>query len=107
MKTIKTCFLAAALWVSASSLLAADAKSEKKSDKTKSYPLDKCLVTDEKLGGSDMKPYVFVHEGQEIKLCCKDCLKDFNKDKKKFTAKLEEEAKKTEKKTDKKKTDKS
>ena len=49
--------------------------------KPKPYPLDKCVVSDEKLGADpSMKPYVFVHEGQEVKLCCKSCLKDFKKD---------------------------
>ena len=53
----------------------------------KPYPLDKCVVSDEKLGEHG-KPYVFVHNGQEIKLCCKDCLADFNKDPEKYMAKL-------------------
>ena len=54
------------------------------------YPLDTCLVSGEKLGGDpDMQPYTFVHEGQEIKLCCKSCLKDFNKDPGKYLAKLQ------------------
>jgi hypothetical protein len=56
----------------------------------KPYPLDKCIVSDEKLGEHG-KPYVFTHEGQEIKLCCKSCLKDFKKEPavylKKLTAK--------------------
>ena len=34
-------------------------------------------------------PYVFTHEGREIKLCCKGCLKDFNKDSAKFVKKIE------------------
>ena len=50
-------------------------------EKPKPYPLDKCVVSDEKLGADpSMKPYVFVYEGQEVKLCCKSCLKDFKKD---------------------------
>jgi YHS domain-containing protein len=54
----------------------------------KVYPLDKCIVSDEKLG--DMgKPYVFTHEGQEVKLCCKSCLKDFKKEPAKYLKKLE------------------
>lgn len=66
-------------------LLAAD----KKADKAKPYPLDNCIVTDEKLG--DMgKPFVFTHEGQEIKLCCKSCQKDFKKDPAKYLKKLKE-----------------
>lgn len=76
---------------------AADAQADKKSDKPKPYPLDKCIVSDEKLGANpDMKPYVFTHEGREIKLCCKSCLKDFNKDTAKYIKKIEkaEKAKK-------------
>ena len=57
-------------------------------DKAKPYPLDKCIVTDEKLGEHG-KPYVFTHEGQEIKLCCKDCLKDFKKEPAIYLKKLE------------------
>ena len=46
----------------------------------KPYPLDTCIVTDEKLDADpDMKSYAFVHEGQEVKLCCKSCKKKFDK----------------------------
>ena len=58
-------------------------------DKPKPYPLDKCVVSDEKLGEHG-KPYVFTESGQEVKLCCKDCLKDFKKDKAKYLKKIEE-----------------
>ncbi|MCL4789486.1 MAG: hypothetical protein KJ070_22300 [Verrucomicrobia bacterium] len=54
--------------------------------KTKPYPLTKCLVTDE--GFNHGKPYTFVHQGQEIKLCCKDCLADFKKEPSKYLSKL-------------------
>lgn len=55
------------------------------------YPLDTCIVTGEKLDAdSDMKPYTFTYEGQEIKLCCKSCLKDFNKEPEKYLAKLKQ-----------------
>ncbi len=53
----------------------------------KPYPLDKCIVTDEAFEHG--KPYVFVHDGQEIKLCCKDCLADFQKDPAKYLGKLD------------------
>jgi len=60
--------------------LAASAAESK--EKVKPYPLTTCVVSDEKLGADpSMKPYVFVEDGQEIKLCCKSCLKDFKKDK--------------------------
>jgi YHS domain-containing protein len=35
------------------------------------------------------KPVVFVREGQEIKLCCKDCRDDFDKDPATYLKKLE------------------
>ena len=52
----------------------------------KPYPLTKCLVTDEAFEHG--KPYTFVHDGQEIKLCCKDCLADFKKEPAKYLSKL-------------------
>jgi hypothetical protein len=57
--------------------------------KAKPYPLDTCAVSGEKLGGMG-DPYVFVHEGQEIKLCCKGCLKDFKKEPAKYLKKVAE-----------------
>jgi hypothetical protein len=68
-------------------------KQDKKSDKTKPYPLEKCVVSDEKLGEHG-KPYVFTEGNQEVKLCCKDCLKDFKKDKAKYMKKIESAEKK-------------
>lgn len=60
-------------------------KSEKSASKVKPYTLDTCLVSGEKLGAdANMKPYVFTHGDQEIKLCCKNCLKDFNKEPAKY-----------------------
>lgn len=53
----------------------------------KPYPLKTCIVTDEKLGGHG-EAYVFVHNGQEIKLCCEDCRKDFDKEPAKYLSKL-------------------
>lgn len=54
----------------------------------KPYTLTTCLVSDEKLGEMG-KPVVFVHKGQEVKLCCKDCRDEFDKDPAKFLKKLE------------------
>ena len=66
---------------------------DKKTTAPKPYPLDKCIVSDEKLGEMG-EPFAFVHEGQEIKLCCKPCQKDFNKDPKKYLKKIEKADKK-------------
>jgi hypothetical protein len=51
----------------------------------KPYPLKSCVVTDEAFHGD---PYTFVHEGQEVKLCCKDCLDDFKKEPEKYMKKI-------------------
>ena len=61
--------------------------------KAKPYPLKTCIVSDEKLGEMGA-PYVFTHEGREVKLCCKSCLKDFNKEPAKFLKKIEAAGKK-------------
>jgi hypothetical protein len=45
------------------------------------------VVSGEKLGSMG-DPVVFVHVGQEIKLCCKSCRADFDKEPAKFLAKL-------------------
>ncbi len=84
MKTILTL----ALMLGAFSLNAADAP--------KPYPdsLKTCVVSGDKIGGDMGKPYVFTHEGQEVKLCCKDCMKDFKKDPEKFMKKINEAPKK-------------
>lgn len=78
--------------------LPALAETPKKAEsKAKPYPLDKCLVSDEKFEGSDMKPFELVVEGQTVKLCCKSCLKDFNKEKTSYMKKLSDEVAKKEK----------
>ena len=92
MKFTKSLVLAVALSSFASFVHAED----KKSDKPKPYTLKTCPVSDEKLGEMG-KPYVFVHEGREIKLCCESCKKDFKKDPAKFIKKIDE-AEKTAKK---------
>lgn len=84
MKTILTL----AFMLGASSLIAADAA-------PKPFPasITKCVVSDEKIGEHG-KAYVFTHEGQEVKLCCKDCLKDFKKDPAKYMKMINDAAKK-------------
>lgn len=82
LKTI-TAFTLAAAFLAAPLVSFADDKKEA----AKPYPLDKCIVSDEKLGEMG-KPFVFTHEGQEIKLCCKSCQKDFQKDPAKYLKKL-------------------
>ena len=80
--TVLTCaFLA--------SPLAAFSADQSKTSKPKPYTLKTCIVSGDELGGMGA-PYVFVHDGREIKLCCKGCLKDFKKDAAKYVKKIEE-----------------
>ena len=72
------------------------AADEKKADKHKPYPLKTCITDDEKLGSMG-DPYVFTHEGREIKLCCSGCLDDFKKSPAKYIKKLEKAEKKNKK----------
>jgi len=78
MKKLLTVLALAALTIGA--VNAADKKTDKKAEL--------CPVSGEKLGGMG-KPYVFTHEGKEVKLCCKACLKDFKKDPDKYLKKTE------------------
>jgi hypothetical protein len=71
---------------------------DKEKEKVKPYPLKKCVVSDEELGGMG-DPYVFTHEGREVKLCCKGCLKDFKKNPSKYVKKMEEAEAKAKKKS--------
>jgi hypothetical protein len=91
MKSFK---IIALVTVSALLACAAFAADEKKAAKAKPYPLKTCVVSDEPLGGDHGEPYVFVHAGREVKLCCKPCLKDFNKDTAKYLKKMDEAEKK-------------
>jgi hypothetical protein len=62
----------------------------------KSYPLKTCLVCGMALG--DMgKPFVFVYQGQEIKVCDKSEKADFDKHPDKYLKKLAEAAAKMKK----------
>lgn len=73
------------------------AADKKAAANAKPFPLNACVVTDEKFGGDMGDPYVFVHEGREMKLCCKSCLKEFNKNQAKYVKKWDAAAAKKKK----------
>ena len=62
--------------------------------KVKPYPLDYCLVSDDKFGGDMGKPIVMNYKGQEFKFCCASCPKKFKKDPEKYVKMLEDAQKK-------------
>ena len=79
-----------ALLATATALRADSTATNNPSGKLISYPQKTCPVSGDKLGSMD-KPYVFVYQGQEIKLCCADCKKDFLKDPQKYIQKIKDE----------------
>jgi hypothetical protein len=91
MKTTLIVALTALLSFSAPALLQAEeprpVPPPAEAPKVKPYPLDTCIVSDEKLDSMG-KPVVFTHEGQEIKLCCKSCKPKFLKDPATYLKKL-------------------
>ena len=86
MKRIKSIALFALLASAASfTIVGCKTHEHMQSASSDSYPLTKCVVSGEDLGD---KPYVFTHNGQTVKLCCKDCLAKFDKDPEQYMAKL-------------------
>ncbi len=59
------------------------------------YPLKKCVISDETLGEHGT-PVKVTSEGTDVYLCCKDCIKDFKKDPAKYV-KMVKDAKPTKK----------
>jgi len=53
----------------------------------KPYTSDKCIVTGKKLGSMG-DPVTVVHNGQEVKFCCKPCIAKFNANPAKYLANL-------------------
>ena len=93
MKILKPLTITLLLTAFAASSLSASAAEKKAEKKAKPYPLNICVVSGEKLDSMG-EPFVFAHDGREVKLCCKDCKKDFDKSTAKFIAKIDEAAKK-------------
>lgn len=91
LKSVMVMLLAGAICAAPVCLPAAEKKPAKTAVKPKPYLLKTCIVQDEKLGADT---YVFVHQGQEIKLCCEGCKDDFLKEPAKYLKKLDAAAKK-------------
>lgn len=59
----------------------------------KDYPLKKCPISDESLGGHGKPVKVTGPDGTAVYLCCDSCKEDFDKDPAKYT-KMVQDAKK-------------
>lgn len=55
------------------------------------YPLDTCIVTDNKLGSMG-DPVTLVHGNQEVKICCSPCESQFRSDPELYLTKLADKA---------------
>jgi hypothetical protein len=87
MKHLITAAIAATFAIAIPSAFAAEQQAETKQQEPKPYPLKTCIVSGDKLGEMG-KPVVFIHKGQEIRLCCKECRADFEKSPRKYLRKL-------------------
>jgi len=88
LKNLAPLILAICLAGGALAALADDSKGDAKpKTKLKPYILKTCPVSGDKLGEMG-KPYTFVYEGQEVKLCCSGCKKDFDKDPAQYLKKI-------------------
>ena len=74
------------LWI-VISLLIIGCKGPDIGAKAEPYPLNVCLVTDNKLGSMG-DPVRIVHREQEIKFCCKACIKKFRREPAKYLKRL-------------------
>ncbi len=83
MKHLALALYGSALLVLGTYGLARAADPAPASDPVKPYPLPTCVISGEKIGSMG-EPYAFVHEGQEIKMCCSHCRPTFNKDPAKY-----------------------
>ena len=89
MKLIRTAtLLGTTALVTLALALGVQAADKKFKLKTKPYPLETCVVSDEKLGSMG-DPVVLVEGDQEILLCCKSCKKDLEANKQANLAKIE------------------
>ncbi|MCX7048145.1 MAG: hypothetical protein NTX50_22005 [Candidatus Sumerlaeota bacterium] len=53
------------------------------------YPLEKCVVTGEKLGGDMGKPVEYVYKNRLVRFCCTGCVKGFEKEPAKYFPQIE------------------
>jgi YHS domain-containing protein len=81
--TFISAILSAFIFISASPAARADGTNSVSATSPKPDLLPTCPVSGDKLGEMG-KPYVFVYQGQEVKLCCPSCKGDFDKDPAKY-----------------------
>jgi YHS domain-containing protein len=66
-----------------------EAKLKKVTPASETYPISSCAVAGKTLGSMGA-PFVHIHEGRQVKFCCKACLPAFKKNPAKYLAKVDE-----------------
>ena len=66
-----------------------EAKLKKVTPASETYPISSCAVAGKALGSMGA-PFVHIHEGRQVKFCCKACLPAFKKNPAKYLAKVDE-----------------
>lgn len=61
-------------------------------DQLRSYPLEICVVSGEKLGGEMGEPANYLYGNRLVRVCCVSCTKGFEKDPASYLAKLDQAA---------------
>ncbi len=81
--TFITGILSGIIFIFTATAVRADGTNSASATPPKPDLLTTCPVSGDKLGEMG-KPFVFVYEGQEVKLCCPSCKSDFDKDPTKY-----------------------
>ena len=89
---MKTSAIIAALFFATSLALRAEDTNAPAAASPTPDKLTTCPVSGDKLGADMGKPFVFVYQGQEVKLCCPMCKADFDKDPAKYIKKIQDAA---------------
>lgn len=84
----RTLCMAAVMSLGLGAMASAEDKAPAKAD---NYPLDTCVVSDEKLGSMG-DAVTYEHEGRTVKFCCSHCIGTFKEDPAKYLKKLDEAA---------------
>lgn len=66
-----------------------ETKLKKVTPASETYPISSCAVAGKTLGSMGA-PFVHIHEGRQVKFCCKACLPAFKKNPAKYLAKVDE-----------------
>ena len=83
-----TVLIAISLLATLTSCTTSSTTGSSSSDPVKPYTSNMCAVTDNELGSMGA-PVTIIHNGQEVKFCCKPCIKKFKANPEKYLSNLQ------------------